>query len=135
LGWHPVAALPDIYTTRQYTTYIERKIWEVRVVPCLCLALYTGIRLTTEGKSRNKTSVRVAQYQNSGQAQYQNNEQTQYQNNEQTQYKNNEQTQYKNNEQTQYKNNEQTQYKNNEYAPYRNRSTIQENEQAQKQKQ
>jgi len=34
------------------------------------------------GKSMEKTSVRVAQYQNNGQAQYQNNEQTQYKNSE-----------------------------------------------------
>jgi hypothetical protein len=50
LGWHPVAALPDIYTTGQYPTYIERKILIVRSMPRLCLALYPGIRLTTEGR-------------------------------------------------------------------------------------
>src|SRR5215510_10515602 len=96
MGWHPVAALHDTFTYRQYTKYIERRIWEVWAVPRLC-ELYPGICLTTEGKAR-KTSVRVAQYKNNEQAQYKENEQAQYKNNEQAQYKNNEQAQYKNNE-------------------------------------
>jgi len=58
------------------------------------------------GKSTEKPSVRVARYQNNGQAQYQNNGQAQYQNNGQAQYQNNGQAQYQNNEQTQYKKNE-----------------------------
>ena len=46
-----------IYTTRQYPTYIDRKILIVRSVPRLCLALYPGIRLTTEGKAREKPQL------------------------------------------------------------------------------
>src|SRR5215510_9566737 len=97
------AALHDTFTYKQYTKYIERRIWEVRSVPRLC-ELYIGICLTTEEK-HGKTSVREAQYKNNEKAQYKNNEQAQYKNNEQAQYKKNGQAQYKNNEQAQYKNN------------------------------
>jgi len=58
----------------QYIKYIVRGNWEVRAVPRL-VELYPGICLTTEGKARKKTSVRVAQYQNNEQRHYKSNEQ------------------------------------------------------------
>src|SRR5215475_4374395 len=53
IGLTPVAVLHDTFIYRQYTKYIERRIWEVQAVPRVC-ELYPGICLTTEGKARKK---------------------------------------------------------------------------------
>src|SRR5215467_2356774 len=85
------AALHDTFTYRQYTKYIERRIWEVRAVPGLC-ELYPGICLTTEGKARKKPQLGY------------HNTRTMNKHNTRTMNKHNTRTmkaQYKNNEQAQ----------------------------------
>jgi len=67
IGLTPGGSITRHIYNKQYTQYIESTILELRAVPRLC-ELYPDICLTTEGKARKKTSVRVAQYKNNEQA-------------------------------------------------------------------
>ena len=64
----PGGSITQHIYNKQYTQYIESTILEVPAVPLL-RELYPDNCLTTEGKARKKTSVRVTQYKKNEQAQ------------------------------------------------------------------